>query len=63
MLLNNTQQIAVYAIFICYDKNACSILHTSICDYVTLFGDNRSYVFFVRSFGCALFLYAFLGGD
>jgi hypothetical protein len=56
MLQMNIKQMTMYAVFILHDKNACSCLHTSICDYVTLFGDNRSNVFFVRSFGCALFV-------
>lgn len=57
MLQNNIEQIAMYAVFISIDKNACSYLHTSICDYVTLFGDNRSYAFLAYSFGCTHFYY------
>lgn len=49
--------MAMYAIFIFLDKNAYSYLHTSICDYVTLFGDNWSYAFFAYGSGCTLFLW------
>ena len=37
-------------------KNACSFKHTCIrC--LSLCRSNQSYVFFVRSFGCALFYF------
>jgi hypothetical protein len=47
--------------FLSFDKNAGSIFTRFLRFVLSLFGDNRGYAFFMRSFGYAFFI--FIGGD